>query len=401
MTAEPAGALPRLPSIAVAPTSSGRDELRAQVLDHLRSQGFQVANDRLIAPVTTDKDKLRSLHAQAVAAQRAKSANTLRRHEDSFLLKLADGNNIDPASIKPALVPINDRRSFDGLLWRWCSLHWSIPVSSGYGRRLRFLVVDEGNGGQVMGLIGLADPVFALGVRDAWIGWNHVTRRERLANVMDAFVLGAVPPYNALRAGKLVALLATSKDVRSAFADRYGHRQTLISQRDPNAHLALVTTTSALGRSSVYNRLTGPDGALAFQSVGYTLGSGDFHLSGAIYEALAKFAAENNPEGKTHAHERWRSGGPRNRREVIQRALQALDLDPRRLRLHGIRREVFLAPLMANARDYLLEGTAPEWTDRPVGELADHWAHRWALPRAARDDTWRAFRPESWRIFAA
>jgi hypothetical protein len=50
-----------------------------------------------------------------------------------------------------------------------------------------------------MGLIGLADPVFALGVRDAWTGWERDTRRERLANVMDAFVLGAVPLYNGLR----------------------------------------------------------------------------------------------------------------------------------------------------------------------------------------------------------
>ena len=47
-------------------------------------------------------------------------------------------------------------RSFDGLLWRWLSLHWSIPVSSGYGRRLRFLVVDEGHQGKVIGLISQA-----------------------------------------------------------------------------------------------------------------------------------------------------------------------------------------------------------------------------------------------------
>lgn len=399
MTPEPARELPTVPGTPLKPTVANRDELRARVLAHLRVQGFQVANDRLIAPVTSDKDKLRSLHTEAVAAQRAKSANTLRRHEDAFVRSLADGGDLFPEAIEPVLVPIDDRRSFRALLWRWCSLHWSIPVSSGYGRRLRFLVVDRGNGGKVMGLIGLADPVFALGVRDTWIGWDRDTRRERLANVMDAFVLGAVPPYNALRGGKLVALLATSTEVRNAFFDRYGHKQTLIAQRDPNAQLALVTTTSALGRSSVYNRLTGPDGSLAFQAVGYTIGSGDFHLSGAIYDALAKFAAENNSEGRTHAHKRWRSGGPRNRREVIQRALQALDLDPRQLRLHGIRREVFVAPLMSNACDYLLDGAEPVWIASSVDALAEHWFHRWALPRAARDDGWREFCPDSWRLY--
>ena len=81
---------------------------------------------------------------------------------------------------------------------------------------------------------------------------------------MDAFVLGAAPPYDLLLGGKLVALLATSREVQDLFHERYGNRVTLIGQRDPQAQLALLTTTSALGRSSVYNRLTLPSGNLAF-----------------------------------------------------------------------------------------------------------------------------------------
>jgi hypothetical protein len=108
-------------------------------------------------------------------------------------------------------------------------LHWSIPVSMGYGRRLRFLVLDRAHGDKLIGLIGLADPVFALAARDRWIGWDVETRTRALTNVMDAFVLGAVPPYSTLRAGKMVALLATSGVVRDTFRIRYAHRTTLIS----------------------------------------------------------------------------------------------------------------------------------------------------------------------------
>ena len=89
---------------------------------------------------------------------------------------------------------------------------------------------------------------------------------------MDAFVLGAVPPYNALCGGKLIALLATSIEVRNAFSERYQDHVTLISQRRVDARLALVTTSSALGRSSVYNRLVWPDRALAFQPCRLYLG---------------------------------------------------------------------------------------------------------------------------------
>ena len=136
--------------------------LRARVEEHLISQGFQMSNGRLLVPVIQDKDQVRDLQYEAVAALRERARGSLARHEDRLLPCLARGTDIVPERIQPALVPIVDRRSFEGLLWRWCSLHWSIPVSSGYGRRLRFLVVDRGHGDKVIGLIGLADPVFAL-----------------------------------------------------------------------------------------------------------------------------------------------------------------------------------------------------------------------------------------------
>lgn len=374
-------------------------QLRERVLQHLRSQGFQINGGRLISPVTEDKDQVRGLHLGAVELQRAKSKKGLLRLEDSFIAKLAHGRVVDASAIEPVLVPIFDRRSFDGLLWRWCSLHWSIPVSSGYGRRLRFLVLDARNDGKVIGLIGLGDPVFALGARDAWIGWDRATRGERLANVMDAFVLGAVPPYRELRAGKLVALLATSTFVRDAFALKYGVTTTRIAQRNLEANLALVTTTSALGRSSVYNRLRADDGTLAYTPVGYTAGTGDFHLSGKIYDDLSRFVASINTEKKTHVHRRWRTGTGRNRREVIQLALEGLGLDARQLRYHGVKRQVFVAPLMSNTQQFLVDGAAPIWSCRSVEEHTRHWLNRWARPRAERDESWRDFNPDTWRLY--
>ncbi|WP_423828289.1 Druantia anti-phage system protein DruA [Sporotomaculum syntrophicum] len=51
-----------------------------------------------------------------------------------------------------------------------------MPVSSGYCRRLRFLVFDN-HTNKVMGLLGLGDPVFSLSARDKCIGW---TKEKRL-----------------------------------------------------------------------------------------------------------------------------------------------------------------------------------------------------------------------------
>lgn len=89
-------------------------------------------------------------------------------------------------------------------------------MSAGYGRRLRFVVYDDANG-KLMGVFGLADPVFSLEPRDRWIGWDKAAKSARLQCVVNLFVLGAVPAYSQLLGGKVIALLATSREVRAAF----------------------------------------------------------------------------------------------------------------------------------------------------------------------------------------
>ncbi len=218
---------------------------------------------------------------------------------------------------------------------------------------------------------------------------------------MDAFVLGAMPPYNNLLAGKLCALLLRSDEIRDVFTERYGHRETLISQRDPNASLALITTASALGRSSVYNRVKAPDRSLAMRSVGFTQGTGDFHFSGEVYDLLVEAARKSMADDTvTHRHASW-GDGFRNRREVIQRGLSAVGLSPTRFRMHGVQREVFLAPLAHNSEAWLRgDEDTLDWTTAPTAELAEWWKTTWMLGRSTRVDDWRSFDPETWRLWS-
>lgn len=70
--------------------------------------------------------------------------------------------------------------------------------------------------GCLIGLFALGDPVFNLSARDAWVGWPHGDRCRRLVHVMDAYVVGALPPYSLLIGGKLVAALMGSAEVKGA-----------------------------------------------------------------------------------------------------------------------------------------------------------------------------------------
>lgn len=369
------------------------ERLRARILRSLRTQGFRIRAGLLVPPDVKDKSKLRALHQEAVKHNVARSRPGLERHESRLLSYLAVGKDVIPERIRPRLVLVQPK-SEDELLFRYTRMHWSVPVSAGYGRRLRFVIYDESNG-KLIGIFGLGDPVFGLNPRDQWIGWDSEARKQRLQCVMDLFVLGAVPPYSHLLCGKLVALLATSQDVWKAFLRKYGGRQSTISRRPLDGRLALLTTTSALGRSSLYNRLKYREHRV-FQSVGFTRGSGDFHFSNGVYGDLRALALEHCEA--TAKHPLW-GAGFRNRREMVRKTLPLLGLSSE-LAYHGVEREIFVVPLAANTQAFLRgDHQRLRHHNRTVNDTFEWFRDRWLLPRAARDRRYQAFKPEDYRLW--
>lgn len=370
-----------------------KSKLKTKIIQSLIAQGFRVTDTAILPPSLLTKDKIRELHATAVEHKRERSKEGLFRREHWLLSCIASGDEVSPEAISPKLVQVYPD-SDEELLFRYVSLHWSIPVSSGYGRRIRFLVVDESND-KLIGLIGLGDPVIALATRDSWIGWSRRARETRLRYVMDAFVLGTAPPYSHLLCGKLVAMLAASNEVRQAVKRKYGGSTPRIRRTAHDGRIALITTTSALGRSSIYNRLRFRD-RLLFRSVGFTGGSGEFHFTNGLYAAIAGFAAEHCTP--TYRRRQWGEGF-RNRREVLKKVLPLIGL-PRAWLQHGIEREVFVVPLAENAREFLRgEHSRLRWFDHPVSQLGEYFRERWLIPRARRDSTYRSWSREQYAIW--
>ena len=367
--------------------------LRERIKRSLRKQGYRVRRTTVSLPPNATKDDYRSLNALAIAKKLAVSGPGVRRHEPRLLEFIANGNEVEPDAVDPKVVLVRPKTEHE-LLFRYACLHWSIPVSAGYGRRLRFLVLDKSNG-KLIGLFGLGDPVYAMKARDDWIGWGREAKKERLYHVMDAYVLGAVPPYSSLLCGKLVAMLALSNEVRRAFRRKYRGHVSLISQQVRPPHLALLTTTSALGRSSIYNRLR-IDGFDYWQSVGFTSGWGDFHFSNGVYHDIRAYA-EGHCDA-TAKHGAWGEGF-RNKREVVRKCLAEIGLSTN-LQCHGIRREIFVAPLGGEALRFLRgEVNRPGRYDWPAAELAEAFKKRWLLPRADRKPEYREFRREEYRLW--
>ena len=364
--------------------------LRRALEAHLTDLGFSKNGRGYRAPEDPSKQTIRDLHA----AHRRESLEQEREFIDalgpSLSSHFADGTALDPTKIEPEIVEVLPG-STEARLFRFATLLWSIPVSRGFGRRLRFLVRDRHNG-SLIGLFALGDPVFNLNARDSWIGWSHKDRAARLVHVMDAYVLGAVPPYSFLIGGKMVAALMGSEEVERVYERKYLGKEGVISQRPNQAPLVLLTTTSALGRSSIYNRLVIPNG-VQFIRIGETKGFGHFHISGEIFNALRTYLEE---EGHPYANGHRFGMGPNWKIRVIRAALHSIGVDGNGILKHGIRREVYAVPLADNFQNILLgrqEKVEPKTL--PASQIANYCLERWIVPRASRDESYKDFSSES------
>jgi hypothetical protein len=232
-------------------------------------------------------------------------------------------------------------------------------------------------------VIALGDPVYNLSVRDNEIGWDVHDRAKRLVGILDAYVLGAVPPYSFLLGGKAVACLIRSKDVLRDFNRAYGKSVGVISKSAKHAKLLAVTTTSSMGRSSVYNRLKLGD-VTYLKSLGFTKGFGHFHITDSLFEKMRAFLRERDHD---YADKHVFGEGPNWRLRAIRAALVGLNVNENILK-HGIQREVFISTLAENAYEVLRHGKSkPDFSKLlSVSEISDLARERWILPRAERGE---------------
>lgn len=353
-----------------------RDAMAREML----SQGIHQAWFRCRDAVSSgDKEIIRRFHLAAKAWDKSVDYGGLREKLKKYKKYFPSGVGIDPAKIDPELVLVKER-TLEENLFKITRGYWSMPYSKGYGRRLRFLVMDRYHEA-VIGVVGLQSPSADLLCRDRYLGIAKDTKLEVINNTLDAYTIGASPVYASLLGGKLVAGLLHSNVIRQQYWRLYGGKLTSqLGMRVPQPLLA-ITTASAFGRSSIYNRLRDERGLLAI-SLGYTKGYGTIHLE-ELYPQIVewlKSTGRHVPAGF--------GNGPKVRWQNIMRTLVDLKL-PREYLSHGICREVFIFELVNNLRSVCQEGAIPDVKIFDDGEWAEFWRDRWCVPRSERDTRWK------------
>jgi hypothetical protein len=211
---------------------------------------------------------------------------------------------------------------------------------------------------------------------------------------MDAYVLGAVAPYNLLLGGKMVASLLRTSEMYDEFNSTYGTLQGVISKRSKSARLLAVTTSSSMGRSSVYNRLK-LDGVDYLKGVGFSGGWGHFHVPDDLFALMRNYLRDLGHEcADFHGY----GQGPNWRIRVIRAAMSQLGFKGDLLK-HGIRREVFISLLAKNSIDLLRTGNgSPDLSSlQSVAEVGGLAKDRWLVPRSLSRPEFRTWSRTNWR----
>jgi len=371
--------------------SEAYQKLRMRINEELLAAGFLLRDESFELPEGEAKETYRKLHQEQRTEKLLASQKVIRTWEDAFITSVAKPEEIDLKKIVPRIRAIETEQ--DRGIFNYASLTWSVPVSKGFGRRTYFLVEDEQNN-KLIGIFALGDPVYNLGVRDKAIGWSQEQKAKRLYNVFDAFVCGSIDPYRKILGGKLVAMLTTSQEVVDKLQNKYEGTVTHISEEVKDSRPALITVTSALGRSSIYNRLKFED-RYVLKSHGYTKGYGHFHFSPSLYNDLLEIAKEHPRYSGTAfgAGANWKI-------RTLRQALSLIGVSASYMQ-HGLTREVFLGELAPESMAFL-RGETNElgYFSNSIREMANFWKERWIYPRGTIKEQISSFVPDSLRISA-
>jgi hypothetical protein len=374
----------------VIPLLEEEARLKRKVRAHFKRLGFLKADDGTLVPPSLKKQGYRDMHSHQRQTHLSEHRHWINNKAGKLIQHFASGDELDVEKIRPSLEVIRGG-TWQADLFRFASYYWSVPISEGYGRRMRFLVWDETHE-KLIGIFALGDAVFNLRARDEYIGWDHHRRAEALVNLMDAYALGALPPYNFLLGGKLVASLIRTQEVVDTFRTKYHDTVGVISGKSKHAQLVAVTTSSALGRSSIYNRLN-LSGHAVFESIGDTSGWGHFHISDELFDDLRGYLKS---VGDAYADAHEYGHGPNYRLRLIRKALRLLGLDPDMAK-HGLPREVFFCSLADNAFSFLRgDHKKVHYGKLPtVEETSAAALERWVQPRAVRRPEFRLWPKEA------
>ena len=229
----------------------------------------------------------------------------------------------------------------------------------------------------------MQSPPLRSSVRDEYLGLSDRKDHRWINQSMYGHRIGALPPYNDLLGSKMVALTLTSNEIREIYSEKYKNKRTLLNNEILPNRLLYLTTTSAYGKSSVYERLKYNDERVS-EFMGFTSGYGTFHIPQTLYNDLLEYLDSQGIDTK-----RGYGTGPSRKLDLIKKAFRCLKI-PNYI-FHNVNRGCYLFSNVQNLYKVMHENKKPIWYDRPFNKLEAFWKKRWCIPRSNRINSWQCF----------
>ena len=363
--------------------------LKSGILTIFRKQGYSLAKSGVFELKDDTLEEKRKAHEIAKAERVNKSEQFLLEKIPLVEKYIIDGEKLDISKIDPEIREVESESLEEDLFRWWNIVWWSLPYEKAYGRQMRFIIWDKYHNAPI-GLIGLQSPILSWSARDNYLGIKIKERDFWVNQSLSAQRVGALPPYNDIRGGKLVALLMTAEIVRKKFQKKYKNKKTIMEERNIPPNLLFLTTTGAYGKSAIYSRLKF-QGETVSKFIGYTKGSGTFHIPTALYKDLVTYLKKRGFDTK-----RSYGDGPSRKLRLIDQALQLLGFAGGIT--HGIKRAVYLFPMAKNVKEVINSNKKPIWYHRDIKEMTEFWKSRWAIPYSEKDKTYQEFSKDAFLI---
>ena len=233
---------------------------------------------------------------------------------------------------------------------------------------------------------------------------RHVKAIHAGNDLLEIAICGAIPPYNTIFGGKLVAMLLASPEIVEAYKARYAKASSIIASSmagravNRRPQLVAMATTSLYGRKlSQYTRISIPagecggdaSGTVAYRELGMTEGQGSYHLSSQTVDEIELLLAQT--ESGRRVNSIFGEGvNPRMRK--IRSGLDMCGFPSDHVLMHGNPRVVYGVALASNFREVLIgQAKRPKYvlpTGQPAAvtkSIGDYWFRRWLEPRLTKD----------------
>jgi hypothetical protein len=332
--------------------------------------------------VTPPDHRAQAIRLRGLRSEQISEANDfIRRMEiKGALMLLGDSQTIDPTRICPQIKICVSSADHD--VFRYGKLFQKVPTTNRVGRQMRCLVYDMGQSCPfLIGVFELTSGAYTLGCRDDYLGWSNQHRKtikdKGLRRIMDLASVIALPPYNFLLGGKLVAALAFSDAVVIEMRRRYG------------ADLLGVVATTATGlHCAILNRIGLKSGGL-FRRIGQTSGYSTLFASQSTLSVARRFLPDfvSAPQGEFSTSVR-----PLH---VLRVAMRSCGLSPDQILRSAYPKGVYFGTIADDHLSALRTGKTCRHHGLVVEQIVEYWKARYlskALADAGKTAKFLAYR---------